>query len=80
MNHSALRWRGPSTMAKYIFEVYRDKAKLWRWRLREIKGRKRIIADSGEGYDKRGNAKRAVSKLIRLMQGAYIDREEWKDG
>ena len=31
------------------FEVYKDKAGEWRWRLRASNGR--IIADSGEGYN-----------------------------
>jgi uncharacterized protein YegP (UPF0339 family) len=33
------------------FEVYKDRAGEWRWRLIASNGRK--IADSGEGYEKK---------------------------
>ena len=35
-------------MAQAQFEVYKDKAGEWRWRLRASNGK--IIGDSGEGY------------------------------
>lgn len=45
----------------WTFEVYEDKAKLWRWRLKASNGK--IVADSAEAYDNKGNAKRAVSTV-----------------
>ena len=45
----------------WTFEVYEDKAKLWRWRLKAGNGK--IIADSAEAYDSKSNVKRAVSTV-----------------
>ena len=39
---------------RFWFEVYQDRSKEWRWRLKAINGR--IIAESGEGFYDRGNA------------------------
>jgi uncharacterized protein YegP (UPF0339 family) len=44
-----------------IFEVFEDKAGEARLRLRHENGN--IIADGGEGYASRGNAKRAIERL-----------------
>ena len=45
----------PDTPASQAtFEVYRDRAEEWRWRLRHDNGN--IIADSGEGYTRKRNA------------------------
>jgi uncharacterized protein YegP (UPF0339 family) len=44
-----------------IFEVFEDKAGEARFRLRHENGN--IIADGGEGYASRGNAKRAIERL-----------------
>lgn len=43
------------------FEVYRDKANEWRWRLVHTNGN--ILADSGESYTRRNDANRAVDRL-----------------
>ena len=43
------------------FEVYRDGAGQWRWRLVHRNGN--ILADSGEGYTRRNDAKRAVDRV-----------------
>ncbi len=43
------------------FEIYRDNADEWRWRLRHRNGR--IIADGGEGYASRRNAVEAVDRV-----------------
>jgi uncharacterized protein YegP (UPF0339 family) len=40
------------------FEIYRDHAHEWRWRLRSANGR--VIADSGESYTRQGDAERAA--------------------
>ena len=44
------------------FEVYRDKAGEYRWRLLSSNGR--IAADSGEGYTRREDAHRAIATLL----------------
>ncbi|NHN48477.1 DUF1508 domain-containing protein [Halostella sp. JP-L12] len=43
------------------FEIYRDNADEWRWRLRHRNGR--ILADGGEGYASRSNAAEAVDRV-----------------
>jgi uncharacterized protein YegP (UPF0339 family) len=43
------------------FEVYRDNANEWRWRLVHRNGN--ILADGGEGYSRRHDAARAVDRL-----------------
>ena len=43
------------------FEVYRDAAGTWRWRLVHRNGN--ILADSGQGYSRRHDANRAVERL-----------------
>ncbi len=45
------------------FITYQDKAGKWRWRLKARNGR--VVADSGQGYSTKGNAKQAVSMLQR---------------
>ena len=43
------------------FEVYRDRASEWRWRLVHRNGE--IIADGGEGYTRRNDATRALERI-----------------
>ena len=43
------------------FEVYRDNANEWRWRLVHRNGN--ILADGGEGYSRRHDASRAVDRI-----------------
>nr|WP_233357312.1 DUF1508 domain-containing protein [Halococcoides cellulosivorans] len=43
------------------FEVYRDAASEWRWRLVHRNGE--ILADGGQGYSRRNDANRAVDRL-----------------
>ncbi|WP_440764174.1 HVO_2922 family protein [Natronorubrum sp. DTA7] len=43
------------------FEIDEDAGNEWRWRLRSANGE--IVADSGEGYDSRGNAEDAVERV-----------------
>lgn len=40
------------------FHIYQDRRGEWRWRLKARNGR--IVADSGEGYKRRGGAQRAA--------------------
>ena len=53
------------------FEVYEDRAGEWRWRLRHWNGN--IIADGGEGYASKSNAKRAVRSVMRSAPTARIE-------
>lgn len=43
------------------FEIYRDAEGKWRWRLLHKNGN--ILADSGEGYSRRRDARRAVDQI-----------------
>lgn len=45
-------------------EVYEDNAGEWRWRLVAANGK--IVADSGEGYDTKGNALRGFERFREL--------------
>ncbi|RKD93458.1 amphi-Trp domain-containing protein [Halopiger aswanensis] len=56
------------------FEVYQDRADEWRWRLVHWNGN--IVADSGEGYTTRSNAKRAARSVMRTAPTARVtDRD-----
>ena len=59
-------------MTNSRFQIYRDKAGKWRWRLRA--GNHRIIADSGEGYSRRAAAAKAL-ELVRA-EAFLADVEE----
>ncbi len=50
--------------------VFEDAAGEWRWHAKERKGR--IMADSGEGYASKSNAKRAATRFQRLIADAEI--------
>ncbi|ELY99330.1 amphi-Trp domain-containing protein [Natrialba asiatica] len=52
------------------FEVYQDRADEWRWRLVHWNGN--ILADSGEGYTSRANAKRAVHGVRQAVPAATV--------
>lgn len=54
----------------YRFELYRDRKREWRWRLRAVNGR--VLADSGEGYRSRFSARRAISALRFGVQHAEV--------
>lgn len=41
---------------------YKDERSEWRWRVRAKNGR--IVADSGEGYSSKSNAKRAWNNFL----------------
>ncbi|WP_339104867.1 amphi-Trp domain-containing protein [Haloterrigena salinisoli] len=57
------------------FEVYEDRGGQWRWRLVHWNGN--IVADSGEGYSSRSNAKRAARSVMRSAPTASVeDRED----
>ena len=53
------------------FKIYRDEKGEWRWHLIARNGR--ILADSGEGYKRRGKAIRMIEKIILDMDSAKIE-------
>ena len=55
-------------MAK--FELYKDRKKLWRWRLRHNNGR--VIADGGQGYRTKAAAKNGVASVQKNAPGADL--------
>lgn len=56
-------------MAK--FELYKDKAGEYRWRLRASNGK--IIADSGEGYSAKRDCEHGIDLVKREAPGASVD-------
>jgi uncharacterized protein YegP (UPF0339 family) len=54
---------------KHQFEVYRDSANEWRWRLRAPNDK--IVADSGEGYAKLPNVRTAIAALSRAFKRGF---------
>jgi uncharacterized protein len=60
-----------STGSMYRFQLYRDTASEYRWRLLAPNGR--IIADSGEGYVDRGGAKRAAENVRQRIGAAVVE-------
>lgn len=59
---------GPDSLAR--FELYRDRADEWRWRLVHRNGN--IIADSGEGYTTRQSAKKGLRSVMANAPEAEI--------
>ena len=52
------------------FHLYRDRKKEWRWKL--IKNG-RVIGDSGEGYKRKADCMRMVTRIIMNAQDAEIE-------
>jgi len=50
------------------FEIYEDRGEEYRWRLRARNGE--TVADSGEGYTRRAEARAAVDRVKRHAPGA----------
>jgi uncharacterized protein YegP (UPF0339 family) len=53
------------------FELYRDKANEYRWRLRHENGN--IIADSGQGYSAKESVKNGIQSVKENAPDAPID-------
>ena len=53
-----------------MVELYKDVAGEWRWRLVAANGK--IIADSGEGYRRRGGAVKAWERVRTLAMEASV--------
>lgn len=49
----------------FTFDVYEDQARPGEWRWRLVAANGETIADSGEGYDSKWNAKRSAWRLKR---------------
>ena len=66
---------GEETAAESLarFEVFRDRADEWRWRLVHRNGN--VIADGGEGYASKQNALKGLRSVRRNAPGARIDTE-----
>ncbi|WP_436926557.1 HVO_2922 family protein [Halosimplex amylolyticum] len=58
-------------MSKATFEVFRDSADEWRWRLVAANGN--IIADSGEGYQSKQGVERGIRSVKRSAPGADVE-------
>lgn len=57
--------------SKPVFEVYRDNADEWRWRLVASNGN--IIADSGEGYKSKQGVRRGIESVKRAVPQANVE-------
>lgn len=55
------------------FQIYRDKAGEWRWRLRAGNGK--IIADSSEGYVRKSGAVNAAENVRFVAIRAMVDED-----
>jgi uncharacterized protein YegP (UPF0339 family) len=55
------------------FEVYRDGADEWRWRLRAPNGN--VVATSGEGYVSKQGVERGIRSVRRYASEAEVVRE-----
>lgn len=51
--------------------IYKDRKGEWRWRFVAPNGR--IVADSGEGYKRKGNAIRAFEGIRNLILSGYTE-------
>ncbi|MDZ5811429.1 HVO_2922 family protein [Halorubrum sp. AD140] len=56
--------------SKATFELYADSADQWRWRLRHDNGN--IVADGGEGYADKRDAKSGIESVQRNAPGAHV--------
>lgn len=55
------------------FEVFRDRAGEWRWRLRHRNGN--VIAVSGEGYTRKHNARKGLRSVMENSSAAVMSEE-----
>ncbi len=61
-------------MSKATFELYRDQADEWRWRLVHDNGN--VIADSGEGYDRKAGARKGIESVKKNAPDATVETQE----
>ena len=62
--------RPAAVRSQATFEVFRDRADEWRWRLVHRNGN--VIATSGEGYTTRRNAEKGLRSVVRNAPGADV--------
>jgi uncharacterized protein YegP (UPF0339 family) len=53
------------------FEVYRDAAGEWRWRLRHQNGQ--VVAESGEGYRRREDCEQGINLVKQSASATMVD-------
>jgi uncharacterized protein YegP (UPF0339 family) len=58
-------------LGKYKFEVYEDKAKQYRWRLKAPNGQ--TVASSSEGYKARADCEKAIESIKKGAGKAEVD-------
>ena len=63
---------GSQSLAR--FELFRDRADEWRWRLRHRNGN--VIATSGEGYTRKHNARKGLRSVIANAPGADVSETD----
>jgi len=56
------------------FELFRDRADEWRWRLRHQNGN--IVATSGEGYTRKHNARKGLRSVVKNAPAAPVTEVE----
>jgi amphi-Trp domain-containing protein len=64
---------GDESASKATFELFRDAADEWRWRLRHRNGN--VIADSGEGYDRKAGAINGLESVKSNAPLAVVEEE-----
>jgi uncharacterized protein YegP (UPF0339 family) len=63
--------------SKARFQLFRDRAGDWRWRLRHDNGN--IIADSGEGYSSKQKAEQGLQSVKANAPGAAVELDPGKE-
>jgi uncharacterized protein YegP (UPF0339 family) len=58
-------------LSKHKFEVYQDKAKEYRWRLKASNGQ--IVAASSDGYKAKSDCENAIESIKKGAAGAKVD-------
>ncbi|NEU11937.1 DUF1508 domain-containing protein [Methylobacterium sp. BTF04] len=53
------------------FELYRDSAGEWRWRLRVANGN--VVADSAEGYARRADCEHGIALVKESAAASIVD-------
>ena len=62
---------GKGTKTKYEFEVYEDKAKEYRWRLKASNGQ--TVAASGSGYKSKADCEKAIASIKKGAAKAEVE-------
>jgi uncharacterized protein YegP (UPF0339 family) len=62
---------GKGTSSRYTFEVYEDKAKEYRWRLKASNGQ--VVAASSEGYKAKADCEHAIDLIKKDAAKAEVE-------